>query len=250
MLHISDDLKNFLTNEVLDGLDMSAEYFWSSFEAILNEFGPRNKELLEKREIIQSQIDKWHIERRGTTHNHNEYKDFLKEIGYLVEDKGDIQISTANVDPEIKTIAGPQLVVPVMNARFALNAANARWGSLYDALYGTDIISEEDGATKAGSYNPVRGEKVIAFAREFLDTTIPLSSGSFADVKEFIFEDRSLSMLLDDGSKTQLAQSNQYIGYINNDHDAFGLLFENNNLHLEIQIDKNHPVGQADMAEH
>ena len=248
MLHISDDLKNFLTNEVLEGLDMSAEYFWSSFEAILNEFGPRNKELLEKREIIQSQIDKWHIERRGTTHNHTEYKDFLKEIGYLVEDKGDIQISTANVDPEIKTIAGPQLVVPVMNARFALNATNARWGSLYDALYGADIISEDDGATKAGSYNPVRGEKVIAFVREFLDATIPLSFGSFANVREFIFEDHSLSMLLNDDSKTQLARSNQYIGYINNGHDAFGLLFKNNNLHFEIQIDKNHPVGQADTA--
>ena len=248
MLHISDDLKNFLTNEVLEDLDMSAEYFWSSFEAILNEFGPRNKELLEKREIIQSQIDKWHIERRGTTHNHTEYKDFLKEIGYLVEDKGDIQISTANVDPEIKTIAGPQLVVPVMNARFALNATNARWGSLYDALYGADIISEDDGATKAGSYNPVRGEKVIAFVREFLDATIPLSFGSFANVREFIFEDHSLSMLLNDDSKTQLARSNQYIGYINNGHDAFGLLFKNNNLHFEIQIDKNHPVGQADTA--
>jgi len=129
MLQISDDLKNFLSNEVLDGLDMSPEYFWSSFEGILYEFSPRNKELLEKREIIQSQIDEWHIERRGATHNHTEYKDFLKEIGYLVEDEGDFHISTANVDPEIKTIAGPQLVVPVMNARFALNATNARWGS-------------------------------------------------------------------------------------------------------------------------
>mgnify|MGYP001326441838 FL=1 len=248
MLQISDDLKNFLNNEVLDGLDMSSEYFWSSFEEILKEFVPRNKELLEKREIFQSQIDEWHIERKGETHNHAEYKDFLTEIDYLVEDEGDFHISTANVDPEIKTIAGPQLVVPVMNARFALNATNARWGSLYDALYGTDIISEDDGATKAGAYNPVRGDKVIAFAKEFLDTTIPLSSGSFVDVKDFIFEDRSLSMLLDDGSKTQLAQPNQYVGYINNSQDAFGLLFENNNLHFEIQIDINHPVGQVDRA--
>ena len=248
MLQISDDLKNFLSKEVLDGLDMSSEYFWSSFEAILNEFGPRNKELLEKRVIMQSQIDEWHRQRRGAIHSHTEYKDFLKEIGYLVEDKGDFHISTDNVDPEIKTIAGPQLVVPVMNARFALNAANARWGSLYDALYGTDIISEDDGATKAGSYNPIRGKKVIEFAKKFLDTTIPLSVGSFASVKEFIFEDCSLSMLLDDGSKTQLAQPNQYVGYINNNQNAFGLLFENNNLHFEIQIDKNHPVGQADRA--
>ena len=248
MLQISDDLKNFLSNEVLDGLDMSSEYFWSSFEAILNEFGPRHKELLEKRVIMQSQIDEWHRQRRGAIHSHTEYKDFLKEIGYLVEDKGDFHISTDNVDPEIKTIAGPQLVVPVMNARFALNAANARWGSLYDALYGTDIISEDDGATKAGSYNPIRGKKVIAFAREFLDTTIPLSVGSFGSVKEFIFVDGSLSMLLDDDSKTQLAEPNQYIGYINKGEDAFGLLFKNNNLHIEIQIDKNHPVGQKDIA--
>jgi len=248
MLQISDDLKNFLSNEVLDGLDMDSEYFWSSFESILNEFGPRNKKLLEKREIIQSQIDKWHIERRGTVHNHIDYKDFLKEIGYLVEDKGDFHISTDNVDPEIKTIAGPQLVVPVMNARFALNAANARWGSLYDALYGTDVISEDDGATKASSYNPIRGDRVIVFARKFLDETIPLSVGSFSNVKEFIFEDSSLSMILDDGSRTQLASSNQYIGYTQNFDDAFGLLFKNNNLHLEIQIDKNHPVGKTDKA--
>ena len=248
MLQISEDLKNFLSNEVLDGLDISSEYFWSSFEEILHEFGPRNKELLEKREIIQSQIDKWHIERRGTIHNHIEYKDFLKEIGYLVEDKGDFHISTINVDSEIKTIAGPQLVVPVMNARFALNAANARWGSLYDALYGTDILSEDGGATKVGNYNPIRGKKVIAFAKEFLDTTIPLSAGSFASVKEFIFEAGSLSMLLDDNSKTQLAQSNQYVGYIKKGDDAFGLLFKNNNLHIEIQIDKNHQVGQSDTA--
>ena len=248
MLQISDDLKNFLSNEVLDGLDMDSEYFWSSFEVILNDFGPRNKALLEKRAIIQSRIDEWHIERRGTKHNHIEYKDFLKEIGYLVEDKGDFHISTDNVDPEIKTIAGPQLVVPVMNPRFALNAANARWGSLYDALYGTNVISEDDGATKAGSYNPIRGAKVISFAREFLDKTIPLSVGSFAKVKEFIFEGGSLSILLEDGSKTQLAESKKYLGYIKKGEDACGLLFKNNNLHIEIQIDKNHPIGQKDRA--
>ncbi|MBM23391.1 MAG: malate synthase G [Gammaproteobacteria bacterium] len=248
MLQISDDLKNFLSNEVLDGLDISSEYFWSSFEQILNEFGPRNKELLKKREIIQSQIDKWHIERRGKIHNHIEYKDFLKEIGYLIEDSGDFHISTNNVDAEIKTIAGPQLVVPVMNARFALNAANARWGSLYDALYGTDIISEDDGATKDGAYNPIRGKKVIAFAKAFLDTAIPLSAGYFANVKKFVFEKDGLSMRLDDNSKTQLLQSHQYVGYIKKGEDAFGLLFKNNNLHIEIQIDKNHPVGQSDTA--
>ena len=135
-----------------------------------------------------------------------------------------------------------------MNARFALNAANARWGSLYDALYGTDILSEDDGATKVGGYNPIRGKKVIAFAKEFLDTAIPLSAGSFTSVKEFIFEAGRLSMLLDDDSKTQLAQSKQYVGYIKKGDDSFGLLFKNNNLHIEIQIDKNNPVGQSDIA--
>ena len=248
MLKISDSLRDFLSDEVLDGLDISPEYFWSSFEEILEEFGPRNKELLKKREIIQSQIDEWHINRRGAKHNHEEYKRFLKEIGYLNEDKGDFMISTTNVDPEIKKIAGPQLVVPVMNARFALNAANARWGSLYDALYGTDIISEDHGANKTGTYNPIRGNKVIAFAKTFLDATIPLSSGSFANIKEFIFENNSLSMLLDDGSKSELAELNQYVGFVKKDQEDFGLLFKNNNLHLEIQIDKKHPVGKTDTA--
>ena len=139
-LKVSKDLKDFLENEVLDGLDISSDHFWTSFEEILNEFSPRNKELLEKREDIQSSIDAWHIERRDSEHNHMEYKSFLEKIGYIAPRSGDFTITTSNVDPEIKTIAGPQLVVPVMNARFALNAANARWGSLYDALYGTDVI--------------------------------------------------------------------------------------------------------------
>ncbi len=171
---VSEELKSFLENEVLDGLDINSDHFWSSLENIIEEFGPRNKELLAKRESIQTQIDDWHLQRKGDEHDHNEYKNFLKEIGYIVPDSGDFKITTQNVDNEIKTIAGPQLVVPVMNARFALNAANARWGSLYDALYGTDVISEDDGATKVGAYNPIRGDKVIAFAKDFLDSTIPL----------------------------------------------------------------------------
>ena len=188
-MRVSGELKSFLENEVVDGLDISPEHFWSSLESILAEFGPRNKALLDKREVIQSQIDQWHLARKNTDHDHEEYKDFLKEIGYIVSDTGDFKISTSDVDNEIKTIAGPQLVVPVMNARFALNAANARWGSLYDALYGTDVISEDDGATKAGAYNPVRGDKVIAFAKDFLNSTIPLDNGSFADVNGFDFSD-------------------------------------------------------------
>ena len=247
-MQVSGELKSFLENEVLDGLDISPEHFWSSLESILAEFGPRNKALLDKREVIQSQIDEWHLARKNTDHDHEEYKDFLKEIGYIVPDTGDFTISTSNVDDEIKTIAGPQLVVPVMNARFALNAANARWGSLYDALYGTDVISEDNGATKAGAYNPVRGDKVITFAKDFLNTTIPLENGSFADINGFDFSDEALSMSLNDGSTVSLVNQESYMGYVDNGNDSFGLLFKNNNLHFEIQIDKSHPIGKSDPA--
>ena len=247
-LKISEDLNNFVRDELLDGLDITPEYFWSSFEKILNEFSPRNKYLLKKRDLIQSQIDEWHISKKDTKHKHAEYKDFLKKIGYIVEDQGHFTISTSNVDPEIKTIAGPQLVVPVMNARFALNATNARWGSLYDALYGTDLIPEGDGANKGDSYNPVRGEKVIAFSKNFLDSTVPLLNGSYLEVKEFIFKNGHLSILLNDDSITDLAQPEKYLGYMKNEGNGFGLLFKNNNLHFEIQINKEHPIGQTDIA--
>ena len=247
-LKVSKDLKDFLENEVLDGLDISSDHFWKSFEEILNEFSPRNKELLEKREDIQSLIDAWHIERRGSEHNHMEYKSFLEEIGYIAPRSEDFTITTSNVDPEIKTIAGPQLVVPVMNARFALNAANARWGSLYDALYGTDVIGDEDGAKREGGYNPIRGDKVIAFAKNFLDETIPLEHGSFANVSAFEFIDGELSATLLEGDKVGLKNSSQYLGYVDNGEGAYGLLFTNNNLHFEIQIDNTHPVGSTDIA--
>ena len=247
-LKVSKDLKDFLENEVLDGLDISSDHFWKSFEEILNEFSPRNKELLEKREDIQSSIDAWHIERRGSEHNHMEYKSFLEEIGYIAPRSEDFTITTSNVDPEIKTIAGPQLVVPVMNARFALNAANARWGSLYDALYGTDVIGDEDGAKREGGYNPIRGDKVIAFAKNFLDETVPLEHGSFANVSAFEYIDGELSATLLEGDKVGLKNSSQYLGYVDNGEGAYGLLFTNNNLHFEIQIDNTHPVGSTDIA--
>ena len=247
-LVISKDLKNFLENEVLVGLDISKDHFWSSFEAIVNEFSPRNKDLLEKRDNIQAKIDSWHIDRKGQDFNFTEYKSFLTEIGYIVPRSEDFKISTDNVDPEIKTIAGPQLVVPVMNARFALNAANARWGSLYDALYGTDVISESDGAEKVGGYNPVRGDKVIDFAKNFLDETIPLAEGSYKDVLGFEFVDGNIQAVLPDSLKVHLKNPAQYIGYRDDSNDAYSLLFNNNNLHFEIQIDSNHPIGQTDKA--
>ena len=246
-LKISSDLKDFLEGEVLPGLDINANTFWKSFESIVNEFAPRNKELLEKREDIQSTIDKWHLDRKGEQHNHDEYKKFLEEIGYIAPRSPDFLITTDNVDPEIKTIAGPQLVVPVMNARFALNAANARWGSLYDALYGTDVISENDGAKREGGYNPVRGDKVIEFAKNFLDETIPLEEGSYQNVLGFDFSENQIYAILETG-KSKLKDLNQYVGYCDYGNEAYGLLYKNNNLHFEIQIDPNHSIGQTDKA--
>jgi malate synthase len=247
-LTISKHLQDFLENEVLDGLDITKEHFWSSFEKIINEFSPRNKALLEKREDIQTQIDNWHLEHKGKDLNYEEYKSFLTDIGYIAPRSPDFSISTDNVDPEIKTIAGPQLVVPVMNARFALNAANARWGSLYDALYGTDVISEEDGSEKVGGYNPVRGDKVIDFAKNFLDETIPLEQGSFKDVLGFEFIEGKIKALLPEIGKIGLKNPAQYIGYSDDGNNAYSLLFKNNNLHFEIQIDPNHSIGQTDKA--
>ena len=162
-LQVAKQLEKLLAEEILPGLNISEEEFWDSFNHIVEEFVPRNKSLVEDRENLQKQIDQWHLDRKDQKHNHEEYKTFLKKIGYWVEGTDDFQITTTEVDPEISEIAGPQLVVPVMNARFSLNAANARWGSLYDALYGTDMISEEGGAERGGSYNPVRGDKVIEF---------------------------------------------------------------------------------------
>ena len=247
-LTISNDLKDFLEKEVLKGLDISKEHFWSSFEKIINEFSPRNKALLQKREDLQSQIDAWHIEHKDQAFDHEKYKTFLKDIGYIAPRSQDFSILTDNVDPEIKTIAGPQLVVPVMNARFALNAANARWGSLYDALYGTDVISDDNGAEKVGGYNPVRGDRVIDFAKNFLDETIPLKQGSFRDILGFEFIDGNIQAILPDVGKVSLQNPSQYIGYKDNGNDSYDLLFKNNNLHFEIQIDPNHPIGQTDKA--
>ena len=246
-LNISSNLKQFLENEVLPGLGINADSYWQAFEQIIDEFSPRNKKLLNIREEIQEKIDNWHLERKGSEHNHEEYKKFLEEIGYIVPRSSKFSIITDNVDPEIKTIAGPQLVVPVMNARFALNAANARWGSLYDALYGTDVIDEQDGATREGGYNPNRGDKVISFAKNFLDETIPLEEGSYQDVLGFDFANNEILAILSNG-KSKLKDSDQYVGYCDYGNSAYGLLYKNNNLHFEIQIDSNHPIGQTDKA--
>ncbi len=247
-LKISSSLEDFTKNEVLPGLNISPHYFWSSFENLVEKFSSRNKNLLIKRSELQEKIDHWHIQNRNKEFNLDEYKNFLTDIGYLHPRAGNFKIKTWNVDPEIRKIAGPQLVVPVMNARFALNAANARWGSLYDSLYGTNIISDEDGATREGGYNPIRGGKVIEFAKKFLDETIPMQSGSYDQVIQFQFIDSELSMKLEDGKKVNLKDIDQYVGYKDEGEGAYGLLFKNNNLHFEIQIDRSHPIGQEDKA--
>jgi len=247
-LKISSSLEDFVKNEVLPGLNISPHYFWSSFENLVETFSNRNKDLLIKRSELQEKINDWHIQNRNNKFNLDEYKNFLTDIGYLHPRAGDFKIKTWNVDPEIRKIAGPQLVVPVMNARFALNAANARWGSLYDALYGTNIITEEDGAGREGGYNPIRGDKVIKFAKEFLDEIIPMQSGSYDQVIKFQFIDSELSMKLEDGKKVNLKDIDQYVGYKDEGEGAYGLLFKNNNLHFEIQIDRSHPIGQDDKA--
>ena len=247
-LSVSDKLANFVSDELLPGLAITPENFWDQLETIIHTFAPKNKELLAKRESIQEQIDQWHLANKDQPFNLELYKTFLKDIDYIVEEGGDFHITTQNVDPEIAMIAGPQLVVPVMNARFALNAANARWGSLYDALYGTDMIGEEDGASRAGAYNPIRGDKVIAFAKAFLDKHFPLKNASFNQVTSLIIEDGSLIARLENGSNTPLMNAEQFQGFQGTLQEPSGILLKNNNLHAEIQVDPTHSIGASDLA--
>ena len=247
-LKVSQELDNFLTDELLPGLDINPDAFWESFERVLDEFGPRNKDLLAKRTEIQKTIDSWHISKKGSPHNHDEYVNFLKEIGYLLEEGDDFEITTQNVDEEISLVAGAQLVVPIMNARFSLNATNARWGSLYDALYGTDMISEEEGAEKSGPYNPIRGNKVIEFSKNFLDESVPLSTGKYADVTGFKINNGSLEVSTSDQSFTELKDGSQFIGFTGDSDNPSSILFKNNNLHIEIEIDSEDSIGKDDPA--
>ena len=247
-LSVSSELDIFLKSEILPGLDLTEENFWTNLEKIIDEFGPKNKALLEIRESMQEKIDAWHLSNPEQQKNLTLYKEFLNEIGYLSNDAGDFRISTKNVDPEISVIAGPQLVVPVMNARFALNAANARWGSLYDALYGTDMISEDNDASRAGAYNPIRGDKVIEFAKNFLDENFSLNGASYSDAISFTVKDGQLKIALENREVVSLVQSEQFQGYVGDPEQPSGVLLKNNNLHAEIQIDPDHSVGATDPA--
>ena len=246
-LKVSKELDDLITKKVCTGIDVNPDSFWDSLEKIIEEFTPRNKVLLEKREDLQKKIDEWHLANNKPI-DKAEYKNFLKEIGYLLEEADDFSIETKNVDPEIASIAGPQLVVPVMNARFALNAANARWGSLYDALYGTDVISEEEGAEKAGAYNPKRGAKVIEFSKKFLDENLPLINGSYKDITAFQIKEGKLQITLSDQTQTTIEDDSKFIGYVGTEENPTGILLKNNLLHLEIQIDRNDSIGSDDPA--
>ncbi|MGE8407907.1 MAG: malate synthase G [Pseudomonas sp.] len=247
-LQVAKVLFDFVNNEAIPGTGVSAEQFWAGAEKIINDLAPKNKALLSKRDTLQAQIDAWHQARKGQAHDAVAYKAFLQEIGYLLPEAADFQLATENVDDEIARMAGPQLVVPVMNARFALNASNARWGSLYDALYGTDAISEADGAEKGKGYNKVRGDKVIAFARAFLDESAPLAAGSHVDATRYSIDGGKLVVALKGGSNSGLRDDAQLIGFQGQASEPVGILLKHNGLHFEIQIDPTTPVGQTDAA--
>ena len=247
-LQVAKVLFDFVNNEAIPGTGINAEQFWVGAEKIINDLAPKNKALLAKRDELQAKIDAWHQARKGQAHDAAAYKAFLQEIGYLLPEAADFQISTENVDDEIARMAGPQLVVPVMNARFALNASNARWGSLYDALYGTDAISEAGGAEKGKGYNKVRGDKVIAFARAFLDESAPLAAGSHVDATAYRIESGKLVVALKGGSNSGLRDDAQLIGFQGDAAKPTAILLKHNGLHFEIQIDANTPVGQTDAA--
>lgn len=246
-LQVSPILYEFIESEVLPDSGLTSERFWSDFGRLVKDLTPKNKALLAKRDQLQKQIDEWHKQNR-TNLDFKSYKSFLKDIGYLEEEVEDFQISTENVDDEIAYQAGSQLVVPVNNARYALNAANARWGSLYDALYGTDAISEEGGAERGSTYNPERGAKVIDYARKFLDETFPLNDASHKDAQRYAMNEGRLSVELAGGKTTTLQDGSQFVGYQGQADSPSAVLLKNNGLHVEIQIDRSHPIGRTDAA--
>jgi len=247
-LQVDQELYNFINNEALPGTDISPEAFWGGLDSLVHGLGPRNQELLAARDELQARIDAWYRENGNQPIDLPEYKAMLREIGYLAPEGDDFTVDTANVDDEISTIAGPQLVVPVTNPRYALNAANARWGSFYDALYGTDVIPEDDGAERGTDYNPVRGAKVIAFARKFLNDTAPLTQGSHVDATGYAVSGGALMVSLADGSTTGLANAAHFAGYSGDAGSPSAILLRNNGLHIEIAVDRNHPVGRDDPA--
>ncbi|TNE78103.1 MAG: malate synthase G [Gammaproteobacteria bacterium] len=247
-LQVARSIYDLVKQDIIPGTGVDVDAFWQSFGAIVGDFAPKNRQLLKKRDELQAQIDAWHQQRAGQAHSHAEYKAFLQEIDYLVPEGGEFAITTDNVDPEIAQQAGPQLVVPVMNARFALNAANARWGSLYDALYGTDVLPETNGAEKTASYNPARGALVIEYARQLLDDSAPLAEGSHKDSTQYSVVDGQLQVTLKGGSQVGLADATQLAGYQGDAENPKAILLKNNRLHMEVQFDRESMIGSTDAA--
>jgi malate synthase len=247
-LGIAQVLHDFVNSEAIPGTGIDPTAFWQGFSALVRDLTPRNNALLERRDTLQRQIDDWHRAHRGKPIDRDAYMQFLRDIGYLEQEPADFVVATAQVDAEIASIAGPQLVVPVTNARYALNAANARWGSLYDALYGTDAIPEEGGATRGGGYNKVRGARVIARARAILDQAVPLASGSHADATRYALNGAALSVTLKDGTQTGLRNAAAFVGYRGDATALSAVLLRHNGLHMEIVIDRSRPIGKEDLA--
>ena len=247
-LQVARVLSDLVEKDIAPGTGVDPAHFWAEIQSILDEFVPRNRELLAKRDDLQGRIDAWHAERTGQEINEAEYTQFLRDIGYLEAEGADFKVTTANVDDEISLIAGPQLVVPVMNARYALNAANARWGSLYDALYGTDVIAETPGAEKGSGYNPGRGSKVIEYAVEFLNETYPLADARHQDVTRYQVSEGALQAVTDGGSTAGLVDPAQFAGYSGDPDDPSGVVLKHNGLHIEIQVDRDDSVGKNEKA--
>lgn len=247
-LLVANALYEFLEQEVLPNTGVSADDFWQEFSNLVFEFAPKNRKLLRAREDLQSKINAWHLARKGMPHNKIEYKNFLLEIGYLVAEGDDFHIETSNVDAEITEQAGPQLVVPVMNARFSLNATNARWGSLYDALYGTNVIPEQAGTEKTLGYNPIRGQRVVEFTKEFLDQCIPLSNGRHAEAKGYFINSGSLEVDLGSGTTGTLKNPSLFYGHTGEESAPASVFFKHNGLLLELCIDQNTDIGRNDPA--
>ena len=247
-LAVASNLYHFIQDQVLPGTGVSSDTFWKGFDGIVADLAPKNIALLAERDRIQSEMDAWHQAHPGPIKNMKAYRAFLEKIGYLVPDPGKVKTTTANVDAELAIQAGPQLVVPILNARYALNAANARWGSLYDALYGTDVLPETDGAAKGSGYNPVRGAKVIEYARYVLDRTVPLKSGSHIDATGYAVESGELVVTLKNGKHVKLAKGSQFVGFQGQAAQPSSVLFEHNGLHLDLQINRNTPIGATDPA--
>jgi malate synthase len=247
-LQIAAEIHQLLEQDILPGTGLKPDQFWRDLEQLLADLTPRNRQLLAQRDAIQVQIDDWHRDHPGVDYDRAAYRDFLQDIDYLLPEGDDFAITTENVDEEVAHIAGPQLVVPVMNARYALNAANARWGSLYDALYGTDVIAESGGAERAGAYNPVRGDKVIAYARNVLDQATPLENGSHCGSQAYSIVDNRLLVTLADGSISGLSDSDQLRGYKGEAAAPAAILLRHHGLHIEIQVDHYHAIGKTDPA--